>query len=108
MSKGGNEALEQWLIGRPQIIKDLARKYPPGEYRIKEGAPYGYTCPGTIVYLVSYNEGGEIRVAVMPENVLPEAMEHARRINPDFTLPDDPISAYVDPIYLESIHSPNT
>ncbi len=95
-----DKQFEDWLKTRPAIIQKMARAYPPGKYKIAEGAPYGYTCPGTIVDLVSYNEGGQIRVMVEPENVLPAAIEHAKGIRADFTVPDYSVGAYVEPQYL--------
>jgi len=31
--------LEKWLVGRPQIVKDIARKYPPWEDYIHKDRP---------------------------------------------------------------------
>lgn len=100
-----NTELEDWLKTRPEIIQQMARAYPPGDYKIADNAPYGYTCSGTIVTLEGYNEEGDVMVSVAPENVLPEAIAHAKRLRPAFVVPDKPISAYVDPIYLIPINS---
>jgi len=96
---------EEWLSTRPKVIQELGAKYPPGEYKIAEGAPYGLTCPGTIVSIMSYNENGQIQVMVQPENILPAAIEHSNSIlhpqgrdHSEFT--DRAIGAYVDPQYL--------
>lgn len=96
---------EKWLLTRPKVIQELGRKFPPGEYKIAEDAPYSITCSGTIVSIVAYNENGTIRVAVLPENMLPSAIEHSnsilhpqRRDHSEFA--DKTISAHVDPQYL--------
>lgn len=96
---------EEWLLTRPKIIQELGRKYPPGEYKIAEGAPYAITCPGTIVSIVAYSENGTIRVAVLPENMLPLAVEHSNSIlhpqgRDQAELMKAPISAHVEPQYL--------
>lgn len=104
-----NDEMEEWLSTRPRIIQDLARKYPPGEYKISEDAPYGITCPGTIVYLVAYYENGLIRVAVEPHNMLPQGIEHSNSIlhpqgrdHSEFI--DKAISVHVEPKYLIPLH----
>lgn len=48
-----NEALELWLEGRPEIVKQLARKYPPGTRLMLHGK---------IHYVVAYREDGGITV----------------------------------------------
>src|SRR4051812_37418105 len=47
-------SFEEWLSTRPKSVQDLARKYPPGWYRIKKEAPYAISCPGTLVQAYSY------------------------------------------------------
>lgn len=51
-----NEALEEWLAGRPQVIQDLARSHPPdGSYQLSSGTDDD-------VYMVhSYAEDGTIK-----------------------------------------------
>ncbi len=52
-----SDELEEWLEGRPDAIKQMARKYPPwNEYKIKST---GQTC-----HLVSYAEEGTVRVNI--------------------------------------------
>ncbi len=96
---------EEWLSTRPKIIRELGRKYPPGKYKIAEGAPYGLTCPGTIVSIMSYNENGTIHVLIEPEDMRPEAIEHSNAIlhpqgRDHSEFKDRAIGAYVDPQYL--------
>ncbi len=40
---------EAWFNSRPTQIQNLIKKYPIGIYKIKEGAPYRLTFPGSIV-----------------------------------------------------------
>ena len=49
--------LEEWLSDRPQVVKDMARKYPPwNEYRIKS--------TGQTAILYSYSENGTVTVDI--------------------------------------------
>lgn len=100
-----DKQFEDWLKTRPAIIQKLARAYPPGDYKMAPDAPYGYTCGDSIVTLVAYNENGNVRVSLKPENVLAPAIEHAKSIRPDFEVPLQPIDAYVDPQYLIPLNS---
>lgn len=71
---------EEWVESRPQVIKDLIFDFPPGIYRIKPGAPYGVSTPGTEVQLHSYMEDGTVRVIVPAANKSPEALAHERML----------------------------
>ncbi len=52
-----------WLLTRPQVVQDLAAKVNTWKIqRIKEGAPYRVTGPGTIGVVMGYSE----RVAPLP------------------------------------------
>lgn len=48
------EELEKWLKGRPQVVEDIARKYPPWETYVHKGHPdtatdfSGAICGGVI------------------------------------------------------------
>lgn len=54
--------LEKWLIGRPKIIKELARKYPPwNEYVIDKNYK---VLGGMIVKIYSYLESGKVKVVL--------------------------------------------
>ena len=51
---------QTWLAERPQVIQDLARRWPPNVvYRLKT--------TGQIVVLQAYSENGTVRVYVIPE-----------------------------------------
>jgi hypothetical protein len=46
--------LEQWLIGRPDIVQSMARRYPPGtKFRIHD----------KVVWVVSFREDGSLMVS---------------------------------------------
>jgi hypothetical protein len=70
------DTFDEWLATRPDSIKELAKKYPPGEYKIKEDAPINVTIPGSTVLLISYLEQGQIGVMIKAENKSEEALEH--------------------------------
>lgn len=70
----------EWVESRPQVIKDLIFDFPPGIYRIKPGAPYGVSTPGTEVHLHSYLEDGTVKVVVPAANKSPEALAHERML----------------------------
>lgn len=95
-----NNEFENWIKTRPEIIQKIALAYPPGEYKISENAPYGFTYPGTIITLIAYNEDGNVRIRVKPENILPEGINHAKCIRPSFEISKYPIDAYINPEYL--------
>lgn len=59
MTADQSTALEEWLEGRPEIIKTLARKYPPGT-RVD--------CRGTIMWVISYGEDGSLGVTPVDPN----------------------------------------
>jgi len=70
------DTFEEWLATRPQEVQELAKAYPPGEYRIKEDAPVKVTKPGKTVLLISYLEQGQIGVMIKGEDKSDDALEH--------------------------------
>lgn len=58
MNEEAQQALDEWLADRPQIIKDLAQACPPdGLYKLVD-----YTSDAEDVYtIISYSEDGTIR-----------------------------------------------
>lgn len=93
-------------------VKELAKKYPYYyRYKIKPGAPYGVSCPGTEVEFYSYNRGGLMCVIVLPENRLPTANEHEKKIAFQHGLSHEklkkiqsnPVMVQIDPIFLERL-----
>lgn len=65
---------------RTDDIREMARNFPFETYKIKEGAPYAVSCPGTIVHLHCYSESGKIGVIVLAEDKLPGALEHEEKL----------------------------
>lgn len=58
--------IREWLTSRPQFIRDLYAKFNPKSfYRVKEDAPYKFTCPGCIVAIQSFFDDGGVRVQVL-------------------------------------------
>jgi len=106
MNKEQKESFDKWLKTRPQSVQDLAAKYPPGIYKMKAGAPYGISCEGTLVHLISYIENGEIGVAVMAADKLPMAIEHEKVLckkhgkDPE-TIHKQNVSVQVDPQWMD-------
>lgn len=105
-----------WYETRPPKIQELARKYPFENYIIKEGAPYGLSCPGQLVHLYSFNEhllndSVSVRVIVLGSEKIPAAKEHEEILFNELdmklrgrTLEElhaDNIMVNIDPIWLE-------
>ena len=105
----------EWYNTRPQIIKDLVDKYPPGWYVVKVGAPYGLTVEGTKVWLESYRESGEVGVIVNPEDKLEEGIIHEQMLGLEFNKTDEElyeihksaVKCHVDPVWLELLVKPD-
>lgn len=96
---------KEWLETRPESIKKLANKYPPGDYIIKEGAPYAISCQGTTVSLYSYLESGYVTVVVLAENKLPKAIEHENELCEQYGKNKEQVHAsnvkvQIDPVWL--------
>lgn len=97
-----------WYESRPAKIKAMVQLYPYSIYKIKDGAPYSITCPGTIVTLEAYNAGGEVLVVVKAKDKLPQALEREKEIcevhggDPEKAHSKD-VAAHVNPIWLEPI-----
>jgi hypothetical protein len=102
-----NTAFQQWLMTRPISVQRLAKKYPPGKYRIKTGAPYGISCPGTIVELHSYTEHGEVGVIVRAVEKLPHALVHERTLQEQHGNADPhhgkDFLVHIDPTWMEPV-----
>lgn len=104
---------EDWLETRPESVQRLARKYPPGKYRIKPGAPYGVSCPGTTVYIHGYTEDGEVIVLILAIDKLPEAIDHEIIVGKSHGRTDQEleeihamdIKTYIDPKWIELIEN---
>jgi hypothetical protein len=101
------DVFEEWLKTKPKSIQKLAGKYHDEKYRIKDGAPYGVSCPGTIVHVYSYSEDGDIGVIVKAENKLPEAIQFEKDLcakHGKATFHDKDVFVYVNPKWLEPLN----
>ncbi len=47
--------LEEWLKGRPPVVQELARKFPPGSFITDHN--------GVKLWVVAYNEDGSLAVS---------------------------------------------
>lgn len=70
-----------WIKTKPKQIQKLAAKYPPKRYKIKNGAPYGVSCGGSIVELDSYFENGNVGVIVLAEFRTLESIFHEKLLS---------------------------
>lgn len=50
-----NPDLQKWLEGRPPVIRELAKRFPPGSY-IRDHV-------GTKLWVCSYGEDGSVKVS---------------------------------------------
>lgn len=108
-----------WFDTRPKSIQDLIKKLPQETFIIKEGAPYGLSCPGQKVHLYSYVERPKfpdkplMKVVVLGAEKIPAAKEHeaylykqhnmkARGITLQQVFEKDVI-VEVDPIWLQPL-----
>ncbi len=100
------QRFEEWLATRPKSVQVLGHKYPPGWYRIKPGAPYGISTPGTVVRLYAYSEDGDVGVVVFADRKRPEALEFERLLWQEHGKEGDPphdqnILVHIDPQWME-------
>ena len=106
------DEFSKWLLTRPKKIQDMAREYPPGEYIIKGGAPYGICRPGTKVALYSYLENGEVGVVIKAENKTPEAIVHENMLSEKYgkseeetkDIHKEDVLVHIDPKWLQAIN----
>ena len=107
------EEFEAWLKTKPQEVQDLAAKYPPGDYTIKEGAPYGITVPGSKVNIESYREDGTVGVRIKGTDKSEQAIEHEKMLGARYNKSEEEmekihvmdIMAHVEPEWLELVHN---
>ena len=79
------EAWHEWLDGRPDAVKAMATRYPPGIYRMRT--------TGQVGLILSYAEGGTVRL-LFP-----------RKWNPQQVLLPDREVFGIDPVSLDEIPS---
>ena len=106
---------ENWVASRPEKVKKLIAEFPPGEYVMLPGAPYGVSTPGTIVILRSYQENGEVSIIVPAENKTPKAIEHESYLGMMHNKTQEEIEkihksniqVIIDPKYMELVKAYN-
>lgn len=77
-----------WLLTRPETVQSLAARCPPDTfYRVRPGAPYSLSSPGSICSVYSYREDGEVTVIVLRTTAAI----------------DVPVRCQVDPQWLEPV-----
>lgn len=106
-----DEAFFKWYHTRPEVVRLQIREYPYNWYKVKSGAPYEITCPGTIVFIISYTERGEVCVGIEPKHITVSALQHMRNLCEKFGTDITPVlkqgtKAYINPIWLEPIDYP--
>lgn len=98
----GPDELNEWLKGRPASVARVIGECPPWNvYRVKEGAPYRITGPGSIGPVLGATEDGE---AIFVGHILCPRWEV---IEPDkqrrLLAQTDPLQTHVDTIWLEVV-----
>jgi hypothetical protein len=101
----------EWYNNRPVKIQEMIKQYPFGTYKVKEGAPYAISCPGTIVEIVSYRENGEVKIIIPIINLQASAIVHIvqlpkgqDQLTKQFHDPlSKAITVDIDPRYLDPI-----
>ena len=68
----GEDSFEEWLEGRPQIIRAMAASHPPDK-------KYRLTTTGQIGFLHSYSEDGTVTLN-FPEEWNPQQLDGGRRV----------------------------
>jgi hypothetical protein len=115
MNNENKNEFELWLKDQPKKIQKLARKYPPGRYKVKDGCPYLISRPGTVVEISGYRDDGDLIIIVRSADKLPEAIEHEKKVGADYEMTETQISdihkndyeGNIEPEYLEPIKDVN-
>lgn len=112
-SKTIKETYIEWYNSRPEDIKALIDKYPPGLYEVIDGAPYTLSCSGQRVIIFGYRTGEYpetclVKVIIPHSLFCDEALENIRALcekhNKSFEeFKNKDIVVEVDPIYLKLI-----
>ena len=108
LDKIDRNSFQVWLITRPRSVQELANLYPPWfVYRVKPGAPYSLTGPGSEGWIYGYREDGLVCFDAVHLEVHPdhrrENGEFATARGDVYPVPDG-IRANIDPRWLEPIH----
>ena len=107
------DTFNAWLATRPESIQKLAAKYPPGEYKIIKGSPYGITSDGSTVEVITYLESGQLGVLIKAENKSDEALEHEAMLCERYKkskeeqekIHKSDVTAHIEPEWLELVTS---
>lgn len=70
----------EWYNTRSMLTKALILLYPTAGYKVKKGAPYAITCPGSTVYINGYCGDGNVKVVLLAKNFLPETKAHIKKL----------------------------
>lgn len=90
-SPASMDKMDEWIKTLPEHVQKWARDFPHNQlYRIKEGAPYVYTCAGCIVGVERFREKDYPKVELVVR-VLRSPIGYAM------------VGAEVDPEWLEPI-----
>lgn len=91
-SPSGMDDLAKWLDERPLRVQEAARNFPPFQmYLVKEGAPYRFTCAGSIVSPLKFTEDQKTGRVSTWFRVLRSPIGHAG------------VVAEIDPEYLKPV-----
>jgi hypothetical protein len=75
-----NPQAQTWFEQQSPELKALIREIPYTTYKVREGAPYKISCPGTVVILHGFTDDLKPIVVVTAANKLPEALEHEKEL----------------------------
>lgn len=96
---------DEWFAGRPKEIQVMIVSHPPWQrYRVKAGAPYAITGPGSIGQIISYFEDGTVRFETEAPQPQVMAGDHVLTARGEWhPLPPEGIHAALDPKWLEVV-----
>ena len=93
------ESYAVWLTTRPEVVQELARQIDIFlVYRVKDGAPYGTTGPGTVGCVVGFQEDGRV---VFDAHILTVDLDVCRQTAAQIRAVKGPIRVNVAPEWLE-------
>tara|TARA_R110002126_G_scaffold102802_1_gene235089 strand:+ start:7614 stop:8183 length:570 start_codon:yes stop_codon:yes gene_type:complete len=103
------KTFDVWIKEKPEIVQELAKKFPPGIYTMKEGSPYAITNPGIEVELYSWLETGDVGIIVKADDKSEDALEHENMLGAKYHKTEEEmeiihkssIRAHIDPEWLE-------
>jgi len=104
---------EEWLKTRPEEIQEIAKKYPPGEYKINDDAPYALIMPGIHVIIIAYRDKNTVKILLAAQDKTEEILKREEQLGKKHGRSDEEIKhihsanimAYIDPCYLTLVRS---